>query len=198
MGRKNRRRLIYLLLLPPLIFLVSCNQRTLSLFFDVPPPSEKKPAAEAKKPVETAAPKLVPISQQTGRPLIEKAATWPEARKLLPKDAMDKADWMQALRQGVIQPRTAIPGSEKRADALLFGFDFFLPGPDAMFDAYFSHSAHTEWLACDSCHPRIFPRRRAKISMEKINQGKYCGVCHNGQYAFSADNCARCHTKMGG
>ena len=190
-------RLIYLLLLPPLFFLVSCNQRTLSLFFDVPPPSEDRPAAAAQK-AATTAPELVPISQQQGRPAIEQAATWPEAKKLLPKDAMGNADWMQALNQGVVRPRKAIPGTEKRDDALLFGFDFFLSGTNAMFDAYFPHSAHTEWLACDSCHPRIFPKRGAKISMEKINQGKYCGVCHNGQYAFSADNCARCHTKMGG
>ena len=102
---------------------------------------------------------MVPVAEQQDRPPIEKAASWPEAKKFLPKDAMGKADWMQALRQGVVRPRNAIPGTEKRDDALLFGFDFFLPGPDKMFDAYFPHSSHTEWLACDSCHPRIFPKR---------------------------------------
>jgi c(7)-type cytochrome triheme protein len=29
--------------------------------------------------------------------------------------------------------------------------------------------------------------------MDKINSGKYCGGCHNGKRAFSAQDCNGCH-----
>ncbi len=40
-------------------------------------------------------------------------------------------------------------------------------------------------LECKDCHPKAFPmKREIKITMAKINEGKYCGACHNGQEAF--------------
>jgi c(7)-type cytochrome triheme protein len=113
---------------------------------------------------------------------------------MLPKDDLDEADWAAALRQEVIAPRKSIPGT-RPAQRIVFGFDFFLPGPDPSFDAYFPHSVHTEWLGCESCHPKIFPRRGTEITMDEVFAGEYCGVCH-GVVAFNQDNCTRCHTAM--
>jgi|SRR5208283_3962615 len=57
---------------------------------------------------------------------------------------------------------------------------------------------------CKECHPKIFPFKApgaegsAKITMEDINSGKFCGVCHNGTKAFKASdaaNCSKCHKK---
>jgi c(7)-type cytochrome triheme protein len=34
--------------------------------------------------------------------------------------------------------------------------------------------------------------------MAEMNEGKYCGVCHNGQEAFKSSdpaNCGKCHKK---
>jgi c(7)-type cytochrome triheme protein len=38
------------------------------------------------------------------------------------------------------------------------------------------------------------------ITMEAIQQGKYCGVCHNGELAWGIDfnTCNRCHVQPGG
>ena len=54
-------------------------------------------------------------------------------------------------------------------------------------------------LKCADCHPKIFPMKKGtKMTMAEINDGKYCGVCHNGQQAFKSSdqaNCEKCHKK---
>ena len=54
-------------------------------------------------------------------------------------------------------------------------------------------------LKCTDCHPKIFPMEKdTKFTMAEINEGKYCGACHNGQKAFKSmqlDNCRKCHKK---
>ncbi|MDA8387069.1 MAG: cytochrome c3 family protein [Nitrospiraceae bacterium] len=65
----------------------------------------------------------------------------------------------------------------------------------------FSGTVHAKaGLQCSACHPSIFLFMPAatgvKITMKEINAGKYCGACHNGSKAFSAqdpNNCAKCH-----
>ena len=54
-------------------------------------------------------------------------------------------------------------------------------------------------LKCGDCHPKIFPMKKgASITMTEMNEGKYCGACHNGQQAFKSNdpgNCQKCHKK---
>ena len=54
-------------------------------------------------------------------------------------------------------------------------------------------------LKCTDCHTKIFPMKKGtKITMAEINEGKYCGVCHNGQEAFKSSDpahCGKCHKK---
>ena len=39
-------------------------------------------------------------------------------------------------------------------------------------------------LKCTDCHPKIFQmKKETKITMVEMNEGKNCGVCHNGQKA---------------
>ena len=116
-------------------------------------------------------------------------------QRMLPKNKLGQHDWMEAVRQSVIKPKSAIGGP--RTPNFVFKFDFYLPGPTPMFDALFPHSSHTQWLDCSSCHPKIFRYRGTKITMQDIRERKYCGVCH-GPVAFpaDADNCGRCHTAM--
>ncbi len=66
----------------------------------------------------------------------------------------------------------------------------------------FSHEIHTEKnkLKCTDCHEAIFKKKAGAddITMAAINDGKFCGTCHNGDKAFSAKddkNCSKCHTK---
>jgi len=193
-----------LLLLFGLFALAACGDKTLSLFFDIPPPTKEELAAQAaeedarKVNATRAARKeaAVPAFQEEeeNRPAIEEVLEWSRAEAMLPKDEMENVDWMAALDQGVIRPRTGLPGKTPR-EAARFGFDFFLPGPDPTMDAYFPHSTHTALIDCASCHPRLFPKRGTEITMDLIMEGKGCGACH-GTVAFGTENCARCHPAM--
>jgi c(7)-type cytochrome triheme protein len=54
-------------------------------------------------------------------------------------------------------------------------------------------------LKCPDCHTKIWPMKKgAAMKMADLNQGKFCGTCHNGEKAFKtsdAANCAKCHKK---
>ena len=50
---------------------------------------------------------------------------------------------------------------------------------------------------CNACHPKLFKMKKGSnpITMKDINDGKSCGTCHDGQTAFAAKECAKCHQK---
>jgi c(7)-type cytochrome triheme protein len=53
--------------------------------------------------------------------------------------------------------------------------------------------------ACKSCHSDIgFPFKAggSKVNMLNIISGEYCGACHNGQIAWSVENCDLCHSAL--
>jgi c(7)-type cytochrome triheme protein len=184
--------------------LVSCSPAARNLFFDIPEPgSEPEPQIEAVTQPEQLQSQtdsgLVlnaglshPADSEENRPAIEQVNSWEEALDLLPKDAMGQPDWGAAFRDGVIMPRAMEPDDR---NAEVFKLDFFLKGANPMFDAYFPHSSHLQWMGCESCHPAVFKYKDNDISMATINQGQYCGACH-GKVAFAATNCKRCHTNM--
>lgn len=63
----------------------------------------------------------------------------------------------------------------------------------------FPHWFHRIRYACKSCHSDIgFPFKAggSKINMLKIINGEYCGACHNGQIAWSVENCDLCHSAL--
>jgi c(7)-type cytochrome triheme protein len=71
----------------------------------------------------------------------------------------------------------------------------------------FSHKTHVEdmGMGCDMCHAGLFDmaahsvEQKGDFTMESLYQGKYCGSCHNGQFAFASDTqCARCHIGVKG
>ena len=63
--------------------------------------------------------------------------------------------------------------------------------------AIFPHWAHRLQFKCHVCHDAITVMKAGAnpITMEAIQQGKYCGTCHNGKTAFQAtfEACPRCH-----
>jgi c(7)-type cytochrome triheme protein len=66
----------------------------------------------------------------------------------------------------------------------------------------FSHEKHqAKNPKCTACHTKVFQMKRGKsgpITMAAINQGKFCGTCHNGAKAFSVKtpaDCKKCHVK---
>ncbi len=57
---------------------------------------------------------------------------------------------------------------------------------------------------CADCHtkPKLFEMKKgsAKMTMAAMNEGKFCGTCHDGTKAFSVKapaDCAKCHKKGG-
>ena len=208
---ERRRRTHVPLLLLPVFFLAvlataACSDESLSLFFDIPPPTPEELAEEAEQErleavaaarAERRAAGLEAeeaVGKEGEPPAIEAVKDWGQAAEMLPTDDLGEPDWMAALDQGVIRPRAAIRGGA-RAEERVFGFDFYLPGPDPTMNAFFPHSSHTQWLGCESCHPAIFPVRGVEMTMDEIFAGEYCGRCH-GVVAFALDNCFRCHTDM--
>lgn len=65
--------------------------------------------------------------------------------------------------------------------------------PNVVFDGKV-HAA--KGLKCNACHTKIFKMKKGaeKITMAAINQGKFCGACHDGKKAFKASDPAKCKT----
>lgn len=61
----------------------------------------------------------------------------------------------------------------------------------------FPHWFHRIRYKCYACHPKPFEMKAGanKITMEAIQEGKFCGACHNGKIAWPVgfETCNRCH-----
>ena len=72
-------------------------------------------------------------------------------------------------------------------------------GSGAFPPSLFPHWVHRARYRCYVCHPAPFEMQQGAnpITMDAINQGRFCGACHNGRVAFNVDfqSCNRCHRK---
>lgn len=116
-----------------------------------------------------------------------------ESLSRLPADsAGNKVDWVRALNDGYIAPRSALRDVKplKELDsAILMNKTGSIPR------VRFPHKAHAQWLDCGNCHEKLFKSKAGAnpVSMSKILEGQYCGVCH-GAVAFPLTECNRCHS----
>lgn len=65
----------------------------------------------------------------------------------------------------------------------------------------FPHWFHRIRFRCKVCHHELGFRMRAganDVLMADIVDGKFCGMCHNGQIAWSAERCDLCHSGLPG
>ncbi len=64
--------------------------------------------------------------------------------------------------------------------------------------AVFPHWIHRIRYKCYACHPALFEMKAGanKVTMDAMQEGKFCGACHNGKNAWSVtfETCSRCHT----
>ena len=61
----------------------------------------------------------------------------------------------------------------------------------------FPHWFHRIRFRCKVCHGELGFEMRAganDVTMAEIVEGKFCGMCHNGEIAWSAENCVLCHS----
>ncbi len=65
----------------------------------------------------------------------------------------------------------------------------------------FPHWFHRIRFRCKVCHADLgfqFKAGGSGINMLKIIDGQYCGACHNGEIAWSVENCNICHSGKAG
>lgn len=118
-----------------------------------------------------------------------------EALSLLPGDgAGNKVDWVEALREGYISPRSSL-AEGVRDEVLELDVIMGADGPSSMPYVRFPHEPHTRWLGCDSCHDELFREEAGStpVTMLAILDGEYCGRCH-GAVSFPLTECDRCHS----
>ena len=63
--------------------------------------------------------------------------------------------------------------------------------------AIFPHWFHRIRFRCKVCHADLgfqFKAGGNEITMLKIIDGQFCGACHNGEIAWSVENCDLCHS----
>jgi c(7)-type cytochrome triheme protein len=60
--------------------------------------------------------------------------------------------------------------------------------------AIFDHSSHQQFV-CYACHPTLFPRYLLGFTHAQMNEGLYCGGCHDGRAAsaITGQTCETCH-----
>jgi c(7)-type cytochrome triheme protein len=118
-----------------------------------------------------------------------------EALSVLPQGGLagNQVDWIAALREGAISPRTNVyPETKIRVIDLDIVFTKTAGQPYVVFP----HRQHTEWLDCENCHPKIFIAKRGAndFGMLDVLNGEYCGRCH-GAVSFPLTECKRCHSR---
>ena len=116
-----------------------------------------------------------------------------EALSVLPSDtAGNMVDWVKALRDNYIQPRSYLH-VEKKLEIL--DSNILMKGTGDAPYVLFPHKAHTEWLECSNCHEKLFISKAGatQIKMLAILQGEACGRCH-GAVSFPLTECNRCHS----
>lgn len=147
----------------------------------------------------------VPVKAAEWQPLVDDGFHDPEnaglkilqnpgdALSRLPSDsAGNKVDWIRAFQDGYIQPRSGLRGDKP---VKLLDSDILLNDTGSLPRVLFPHKQHTMWLDCTNCHEKIFKSKAGAtpITMTKILDGQYCGVCH-GAVSFPLTECNRCHS----
>jgi c(7)-type cytochrome triheme protein len=65
----------------------------------------------------------------------------------------------------------------------------------------FPHWFHRVRFRCKVCHADLGFKFKAggnEINMVKVIDGQFCGACHNGEVAWSVENCNMCHSAKPG
>lgn len=115
--------------------------------------------------------------------------------KLSPDLYGNGVNWVSSIIDGKICPKGSLDGKQKMF-VLDMDVEFEIPSELGIPNVIFPHKNHTMWLHCSNCHPRVFIMKKGAnpITMEKVFEGRYCGVCHE-RVAFPFEDCFRCHSK---
>jgi c(7)-type cytochrome triheme protein len=107
------------------------------------------------------------------------------------------AMWLAALLLGTLLALTAAPASAEYGDVVLNR----VAEKEGMRPVVFPHWFHRIRFRCKVCHFELGFKMRAganEVKMNDIIEGRFCGMCHNGQIAWSVENCDLCHSGKAG
>ena len=89
------------------------------------------------------------------------------------------------------------PASAEYADVVLNRY----AEKEGMSPVIFPHWFHRIRFRCKVCHSELGFIMRAganDVKMSDIVDGKFCGMCHNNEIAWSTENCDLCHSGLPG
>jgi c(7)-type cytochrome triheme protein len=92
---------------------------------------------------------------------------------------------------------TVHPGHAEYGDVVINNYS----DAAGMRPVVFPHWFHRVRFRCKVCHADLgfqFKAGGNQINMVKIIDGQFCGSCHNGELAWSAENCNLCHSAKPG
>jgi len=72
---------------------------------------------------------------------------------------------------------------------------------EGMRPVVFPHWFHRIRFRCKVCHFELGFKMRAgsnEVKMNDIIEGRFCGMCHDGETAWSVENCDLCHSGKAG
>jgi len=164
-------------------------------------PDAKNSADASKLPVR--APRRT-LQKKEEEPPVAKAPELPPRPDLpaiyatLPRNDDGQIMWQKALADKIIAPKPGIADDAKEEEPTDMDVELE-PKGQPEYKVVFSHNVHTQWLVCDNCHTALFEMEKGKtvITMDKINAGQACGVCHGKVAAPEPTACPACHEAMG-
>jgi c(7)-type cytochrome triheme protein len=101
--------------------------------------------------------------------------------------------WMLALLLGIGVLGLDSPAQAEYGDIIINNYS----DEAGMRPAIFPHWFHRIRFRCKVCHADLgfkFQAGGNEIDMLKIIDGEFCGACHNGDIAWSVENCNLCHS----
>ena len=114
--------------------------------------------------------------------------------------------WMNVLRRrcagllialglAIGAPLALAPAHAEYGDVVMNNYS------DGMRPVVFPHWFHRIRYRCKVCHADLGFKFKAggnEINMLKVIDGQFCGACHNGDVAWSIENCNMCHSAKPG
>lgn len=190
-------RLVVLALLAP--FVVAALPMDAHAFLRAAPKEvtlpQGSPAASSQAPRSHQARQAIDekILHDPQNPDFSRLQKMEEATRDLPYDTVGFPDWMRALREGSITPRSDVSG---KGSMEILDMDIIMKNTKEMPYVRFPHRSHTLWLACSNCHPAPFKpiAGSSAIQMADIFRGQYCGMCHDRVAFVTFFSCSRCHS----
>lgn len=157
-----------------------------------PPEAADTPTAADNAPVARRAIDASPLLDPNN-PDYQRLQNIEEATRHMPYDANRFPDWMKAINEGLIKPRTSLSGNDKME---VLDLDIVMRNTKEMPFVRFPHKSHTMWLACSNCHPAPFKPQAGSTSirMADIFRGQFCGMCHDRVAFITFFSCQRCHS----